>query len=441
MSALDRIRDLIPPPYTIEDDSVLSGLIDGFALECDSAQEDIDRMRRTHWVRQAYRFEDLRRIGALFDIEPLTWENLKTYRLRLITLIAARLSGALGPSDIRKFVHDYLVGAEDALKVTLILGLRGVPEDSVDPWQRTDKRKFFEPLELAEFPLVTRRSKALAARGGFVPVLYRWTETNRGLEDSTATFRIMGMGSDRTAIPVLLNITTGDMILYHDRLTAGALLEISLDEDAENERTARATVNGADVTHKLRSVSGVELGRAETLVDLDESPQLPRFRRGDNEWIFLSVGFFDLPALDRTFFALADGMLREGRFDETQFDQSLFPSGSLAYLDMSWVESEPASFEVRVPRNVVSAPSGRPDDAAPYDLVADALRRSLQSLHAAGVRARLRFMPFTEQQPQFIRTTFSWMRPDPETGSAGTRDELSLGMHFGETKLGRSRFE
>jgi hypothetical protein len=47
---LRRILDLLPPPYTQTEDSVLAGIIDLAALELEIVQEDLDRMRQTHWI-------------------------------------------------------------------------------------------------------------------------------------------------------------------------------------------------------------------------------------------------------------------------------------------------------------------------------------------------------------------------------------------------------
>src|SRR5262249_59749001 len=123
----------------------------------------------------------------------------------------------------------------------------------------------------------------------------------------------------------------------------------------------------------------------------------------------LSVGLYDAHGLDRVFYALADGALHEVLLDQTTFDHSLFPSGPLAQVAVAWTETEPASFEVQVPRAIVSEPAGSATGAAPHVLAADALERAIGDLHAAGVHAAVRFMPFTETQPQIVRHTLPWL--------------------------------
>jgi hypothetical protein len=438
MTTLERLLDLLPPPYTAAPDSTLAMLLETFALEFDAIAEDLDRLRRTHWINQAYRFEDATKLGALLGIPPLDWETLDTYRARLLPLAAARIDGALAPGDIRQFVHDYLQRAEDALQSVLVFGLPVTVEDA---FSSTKERPLWRPLALVENPPREKRSDTLLARGGLVPVLFRWSESNHGLDDTVVTIRITGLSGRRTAVPVLVNLTTGDMILYAERILPGAELEIAPLAGASNPRQARATLDGSDVSHLLHSLSGFVLGTPFTPQQYDAKPLAPRLARGQNDWIFLSVGLYNAHGLDRVFYALADGALREVLLDQTTFDHSLFPSGPLAQLSLAWTETEPASFEVQVPRTIVAEPAGSAPGATPHELAADALERAVGELHAAGVRAALRLMPFAETQPQMVRHTLPWVVVDPEHGSPGIEAALGLGGRFGESGLGEGRFE
>ena len=160
--------------------------------------------------------------------------------------------------------------------------------------------------------------------------------------------------------------------------------------------------------------------------------------RGRNQWIFLAIGHYDIAGLNRFFFAMPDDELREGVFDQVRFGHAIFPSGTVAQLRMDWTETEPAAFEVHVPRYIIIAPG----DAEPRFLqVEDALRDSIGRLHAAGVRADVAFDPFTEEQRQETRFRLGMKVLDPEQGSAGERDQVAVGGRFGESGLGDSRFE
>jgi hypothetical protein len=169
---------------------------------------------------------------------------------------------------------------------------------------------------------------------------------------------------------------------------------------------------------------------------------LPRLTRGANDWIFLSVGMYDIRGLDRFFFAIAGQDLHEAVFDETRFDASLFPSGTIAHLEMQWTETEPACFEVHVPRTVVIEPaSDAPPSERPYQQVGDSLVSSVAELRAAGVKAEVRFAPFEEVQRQNVTARVPWKILDAEAAPSGETKFLELGARFGESPLDQTRFE
>jgi hypothetical protein len=242
-------------------------------------------------------------------------------------------------------------------------------------------------------------------------------------------------------VPVLVNETTGDLLGYAGTIRFGEIVVIGPQEGSEG--MARATLNGSDVTSRLFSLEGFTLGVPFAPEDLDDAPRLPRMARGLNKWIFLSVGLYNVKGLNHFFFSIAGKDLREGVFDGTYFDHALFPSGVVAQLEMAWVETEPASFQVRVPRYLVAEPASiaAGQEIRLYEQIAEGLEDSIRQLHAAGVRAEVNFIPFIETQPQKVRVSLPWKILDRQKGSAGTRDELSMGGRFGETPLGGSRYE
>ena len=437
MTVLDRILDTLPPPYAVERDSVAAMLLDDVAVELDAVQEDIDRLGRTHWVNFVYRLGDLEKLAALVGVKRIPGETVDAFRVRLLALVAARLHGAVGVAEIQTFVHDYLAGAETALRSTFVPGLaRYTASGAFEPDPQHPR---FRPLALVENPNRTRRSATLEATRGRVPYLYRWEERNTGLEDTLARFAITGLSGGRTAVPVLVNLTTGDLVGYQGVLAVGQRLELS----SAAGRALVATLDGRDVTGRVFSVSGFRLGIPFDPPDRDAQPQLPRLRRGQNRFTFLSVGLYDVKGLDHVFFAIADEALREGAYDDTFFDDAVFPSGQVAAVEMEWTEVEPASFEVRVPRYVVvAAPEVAAAEGAPvHELVAEALRETIEEIHAAGVLARVVFEPFRETQSQLVRATVPWVTAPPETGPSGEGETLDFGGRFGESSLDTSRFE
>lgn len=435
MRQLDRILDLLPPPYAVERDAVLTRLVDAFAIELETVAEDLDRLRRTHWATFAYRLQDLAALGRLVGVEPLPGEGLGAFRARLLALVKARLGGAVGPREIRTFVYEYLYGAERALHSTLVPGLGRLQAEEAF---RNEEHPG-APLELVENPRRPRRSEPLAALGGRVPYLHRWRERNGGLEPSVATVALTGLPDGRTAVPLLVNVTTGDLIGFAGVLGVGRRLTFEPAE--EGSRAVRALLDGShDVTEQVFSVGGFELGVPFAPEDLDPAPLLPRLARGDNDLVYLSVGLFGVRGLDHVFYAIADAALREGVYNETFFDHALFPSGPVAVLELEWVEVEPASFEVRVPRGLVAL-APELEGLPVHELVGSALGSTIQEIRAAGVRAAVRLEPFREEQGQRVRATLPWVVLPRERAAVGTGEDLDLGARFGESALGAGRLE
>lgn len=445
MNHLATVQGFLPEPLTLAPDAVLTRMLDVLSLELECLDEDLDQLRQTHWINTAYRLSDAAKLGALLGVPPLPWENLRTYRARLLPFIQARLAGALGPNEVRSFVYGYLLAAEKALSdapsrtvYQLLPGLQTVTLD--EAYAPPAKRPSFRPLALVENPLRSKKSDVLRARGGNVPYLFRWTDQNRGLSETPVSFAVTGKFGNATSVPVLINLTTGDLIGYARPVPFGSRVEITA--RADTDRQAIATSDGHDVSEHLFSVSGFQLGTPFTSEDFTPTPRVPLLARGANDWIFLSLALFDVRGLNHFFLALAGQALREAAFDETEFDAALFPSGDIARLELWWTETEPASFEVQVPRYLVIEPSSNAATAsATYQSIGDALGSALAELKAASVRSTLSFVPFVETQKQAVRVTLPWVVTPRQVGSAGLGDRLALGAKFGDTPLGDSRFE
>jgi hypothetical protein len=415
MSALDRILDLLTPPYSVGKDSVLAGVLNVVALELDAAGEDVDRIRLSHWVETAYRGVDLEKIGALFSIPRFPGEVLSLYRERLLARIVAGRDGAVGPDEIIGFASTYLAKAGKVLDARLS---SGTPQ-------------------LVENPHVRRVSVELAMRNGRVSHLFRWRDINRGLDDALPSISIGGVAGRLTASPVLVNLTTGEVIGYIGQLKLGQRLQISPSGDG----TARAvaTLDDNDVTGSLFSASNYIMGRVIRPGDLTTPPRVTRLVRGANDWAFFLLGRYGVRGLDSFGFGMPDDDMQEGVFDESGFDSSLFPAGTKAQLTLRWEETEPASFIVDVPRRITIESVDA--EASANVAVESGLRDSIASLHAAGVKALVNFSSFTEHQRQRDRGRLLGVKLDPERASAGRNDTVGKSGHFGQPTFGGTRFE
>lgn len=437
MTAFQRISALLPPPLTDQPDSVLGAFLDAISIQIDTLNEDLDRMRRTHWVNLAYRVDDLDKLAELLGFERFQWEHLRLFRARLLALVAARLRGTVGPGEIKLFVLDYLRGVEQTVDGLVVAPGLAQSADN-EAYGAIAARPNYRLFRFVETPTRRARSAALAARRGRVPYLFRWTDLNAGLDVALPSIVIAGYPEGATASPLLVNLSNGTAIGYRGTLRFGDRLVISPDEG----RRATARLGDHDVTERLYSLGGLQIGVPFGPEELDPEPLLPEIGRGENEWVFLLVGHHGHPSLDRAFFALASDALREGVFDQTSFDSAVFPGGIRAGLSMRWNETTPASFEIGVPQHLVTSPPtiNTLSEEPPHELIGRALALMIDRLRSAGVRAEVRHDRFTEVMKIEDRFRSSFVKLPPEVQGGG-RTVVVQGGRFGETPLGGSRFE
>jgi hypothetical protein len=203
-------------------------------------------------------------------------------------------------------------------------------------------------------------------------------------------------------------------------------------------RRATATLDGIDVSDRLMSARAFPPDQTLDPGGLDREPRVPLVRRGDNEWMYLSAGLFGIRGVDRTFLAFADELMREASFDASTFDRAIFPVGHVVTIEMTWVEREPASFEVHVPGGITVEPAARDSLAGS---VATTLATTISELRAAGVAGALVLVPFVEVQAHRPSVSLPWMVLPVEAAPAGTSAGFSVGGRFDETAFGGTRFE
>jgi hypothetical protein len=428
VNALERMQDLLPLPYSVAGDALLSSMLDVCALEVEALEESIDRLRRSHWIATAFRDRDVDRIAALVGIRRFRSEPSPFFRQRLLALITARLSGTIGVPDIEKFVRDNLHAVEVVFECTLLAGF-----GTDDPEQVRTPR-------VVEFPPEVRQCRPLADRGGRVTHLFRWSVTNNGLDPAPARFVIRGALGDRTTLPALIHVSTKTIHFYRGVIPAGRTLAVE-----QIEGIVRATLDGYDVTSHWYTLP-FEYGQNITLPQ-QAAQAAVLMPRGVNEWQFATIGFWDERGYDRVHFLPVDPAADEAAFDRTSFDHSLFLDEPAAWVEMSWEERQPATFEVRVPRRIVIEPRTLHDDfvragetRAPHLEVGEDLAATVGQLRAAGVRAGVRFEPFSETQRQFTRFEPSFKHLPRERDPAGNQSDFGIGGRFGESPLGQARF-
>jgi hypothetical protein len=442
MMRLDAMLNRLPPVYDIRPGALLNDFLAVFALALTAFDEDMDRVQRSHWVDTALDLEDLTRIGALFGVTPAGWEGLELYRERLKAMIAGRLKGAVTADVIEYVLLRILLGVRAELgdeyidlPTTVELGDR-ILERSV---LASQSRGSF-----IEFPPRGMRSAELAGAGALRQPLARMSLVNKGMEPTALLGRIRGVQGLKTAVPTLVNLTTGAILLYADLLECGQMLELGVDG------AGRLTgwVGDRNVSDKLWTGEGFAPGARFAPVRPDPEPRPIFLARGANDLWFFPLALYDARGLGSAVFANPQPDLAQGRFggsatgDGTRYDRSLFHQDHAVSLDLWWEERAPAAFRVDIPAGVVLRPQSRPGRDAETERAQlfALLQDTVDDLRAAGVDGRVAPLPLREEQRLASRAVV--MHPKYTAETQRLESALSgLSALFDLTAIDGARFE
>jgi hypothetical protein len=370
---------LLPPLY--REGELVGALLDVPGAALDVVDEDLVSIQRSHWFDQAVELEHVAALAALLDLAPEPWQTLRLFRAWVHAFRdALLLEGSLTRPALTGFVRAYATAFQTAEQA---LALPPLDDFAAEP-------SLTRPA-LVENP-ARRREQRTPTTGGIEP-LHQFELVNGGLDPVSAGFLLKGLPDGQECVPVIANVTTGEALIYHGTIATGQRLWIAPGEDGN----AQARLERTDVTSRLVGVTGLVPGvpwpsvttpaRALTLAP------------GPNRLWFLPVAHFDDPGLDRFLLALADLDLREGRYDETDFDHSLFYLDPAVTLHAVWTEAEPAAFAVELPAGTLRHGVGEEADArAARTQLERSLRSSIDRLRAAGVRAEVTLRDFRETQ-------------------------------------------
>jgi hypothetical protein len=414
MMRLDAMLGRLPPIYDVRQGSLLERFMSVFALALAAFDEDMDRVQRSHWVDTAFDIADLSALGALFDVPRAEWEGIELYRERLKAMIAARFKGANTIDVIEQVLLRILIGVETELGDRYI----ALPKREAlgMPWMARGEDRSPARGRFVEFPIRRARSPALRGRNALQQPLGRFELVNRGLDATPLQGRIQGVAGMKTAVPVLVNLTTGGILLYADLLECGQRLELGVDD----EGVLTAHVGDRDVIDKMWTGEGFEPGARFAPVRPDPEPQPLRLVRGKNDLWFFPLGLYDVRGLDSAVFASPSADLRQGRYAGpdaagTAFDASLFEQTPAVSLDLWWQERAPATFRVDIAAGAVVRNRSRPgrDTETQRAQLFALLEDMVDVLRAAGVDGQVAALPLREEQRLASRATV--IRPNKET--------------------------
>ena len=397
MTRLAPMLDRLPPTLRADGRGLIAQYLAVPDAEMARYDEDMDRVRRSHFVDSAFDRVDLARLGALFDMAPASWEPTALFRIRLLRTVAARLKGAVTRGPLDELMAALLDAAQQAL---------GTRYGNLSPG--AGGRVFRDPAPDArpgapvfhEFPPRRARDPALVGRGGRVRPLDRITLTNRGLFAAPLEGVVRGLRGGRTAVPLLGNLRTGRVVVFRGVVPCGAELRLSA---AGNALTA--TLDDRDVTDRLITASGFAPG---TPLPLPSEP-VPRpilLEPGANEIFFLPLALYGERILDRAALAMPGLEVKLGVFGApgepgTEFDNSLFEEPASAAFDLFWQEAAPASFRFEVPAGAVRRDAAETGDRlAERAALLGTMQDTLRLLRAAGTDGQVRFTAIAETQRQ-----------------------------------------
>ena len=361
----------LPSLYDTRPGTLLTGLLDQFALPVEAVDEERVRVQRAHWLATATDRADVAKLGALLDRRLEDWEDTDLFRDRLAAIVRARLAGAVTAAAILGYVEDLLRAGRERLGIDVAAA--GRPRAA-----------------LTDNPALTGRTVV----GPLTP-LDRFTLRNDGLEPTVLEANLTALPGGRAATPVLAVAGTRRLLGWAGVIPAGSRLHLRRDGAG-----LRADLDGVDRTDLLFGVDGFEPGRSLS-ADLIQRPARPlELPVGESTLWYVTAGLYDRPELDAVMFAVARDSLRQGRFDEDDWDDALMFSPPPLWGEFFWTSPAPAAFDLLIPGGVLAAdPPMFPAREEARTRLALLAALGVDELRAVGVRARTELVPLREAMP------------------------------------------
>lgn len=428
MAHLDEILARLPQLY--RDGELLGGVLGAPAVQVEILDEVMRDVQRAHWFETTVELDEAARLAAVLDIAPEPWQELATFRGWVQALRDSMLrEGAVTRRALIVFIAEFAKAFQEAT------GVHAVPPPIVladlERWH--DQPSPIDPA-LVENP---RRRVFLSPPNPNLEPLQQFFVEQRGIDPVMPSLLFVGTPAAGEASPVLINITTGEALIYTGAVRPGQRLWLTPTPGGG----VKAMLEDAEVTGQVRSLTGVEPGKAWTAADEVTPPRALTLRPGTNLMWFLPVARYDVKGLDRALLALPDLTVAEGRWDTTAFDTSLFYEDPGLLLRAAWREAVPASFEIQLPSQLMVSPQGQVDQAVPARVqLGDALDKAIGSLRAAGVASRVVLRPFAEGQGQRDRLAGVQPITIAERGPGGADRLTDTGGVFEVTSFNDSTF-
>jgi len=367
------------------------GVLDLPAVQLEVLGEEEVEVQIAHWFGTARSLGEAAALAALLDFEPESWQTLPLFRTWVNSMRDSMLlDGAVTIRGLEVFVEEYSRGFQSAT------GIAAVPQ--IDSWSPVPS---INDAALIENPLL-KRDQRVPQTGGIEPLL-QFQVLQKGLDESFASFLLNGLALGPEYVPVIVNVTTGQGLVFKSPVPVGGRLWLMADSDGG----MTANLEGTDATANLFSVSDVSPGNPWGGNQAKQPAQAIRLARGANDLWFFPLAHYDALGLDRFLFSLPDLLTQQGRWDQSRFDHALFYQEPAMLLHVLWQETQPAKVEIQLPAGAMLSAAGRfiPALAARTELESS-LAEGVGKLKAAGVETSVELLAFREEQRQreFLRT-------------------------------------
>lgn len=412
MKRAEDMAGRLPPLYREGD--LVAALLSQPALQIEILEEYLLDIQRSHHFDSALELGDVAKLAALLDFTPEQWQGLALFRAWVHSQRDAALNrGAVTAEAIAGFAASYAEAYQDAVNARFQTG---------------------RPA-LVENPLRHRTLRPTLVDG--LTPLSRFTIVNQGLDETPVSFLLTGLPEGPESIPVVVNLTTSEAILFLGQVGPGQRLWLRAGPDG----MLSGRLERNDVTDRLRSIESLVPGEAWNSTQVRTPARSLRLARGANDLWFLPVAHYDVLGLDRFLLALADLALAQGRWDSAKLDHAVFYQDAAVNLTASWFETEPAGIEVHLPTQSVRChPLSAATPVELRDQLAEAIEIGVQRLKAAGVRSAVRPLAFPEIQGQSDFLTGVLPLRIKEAGSSGADSLPDAGGLFSVTGFGDSTY-
>lgn len=393
------------------------------AVQLEIVEEDAREIQLAHFFDAARNLDEAAALAAVLDIAPEPWQTLPLFRAWVHALRDAMLEhGAVTVRGIQRFVDDYAAGFQSATRI------RAARSGS---WSKTRSNSL---PALIENPRRVRWARVPGSAG--TEPLTKFEVDNAGLDESVANFLLTGTSDGPEYVPVLVNVTTQQALVFLGKVPVGARLWLDVQGDQ-----LRARLEADDVSTQLYSVSNVVPGTAWQTSAAERPARPLRLARGTNQLWFLPLAHYDALGLDRFLSALPDLLLQQGRFDSSQFDRALFHQPGALTAFVGWLETQPARFDVELPAGTFVGPAARSGEALELRATLErALDDGVARLRAAGVASSVRLRDFSEAQPQRDRLRLVLPLTHRELGPSGADRLPDMGGVFEVTTYEESTY-